>query len=53
MISFDLMEVYLKSESGFFFNLNTLSYILEEHIILQRALQLKFKLEKNNILYKN
>ena len=30
-----------------FFNLNTLSYTLEEHIILQRALQIKFKLETN------
>ena len=30
-----------------FFNLNTLSYTLEEHNILQRALQIKFKLETN------
>ena len=31
------------SESGFYFN--TLSYTLDEHIILQKALQIKFKLE--------
>src|SRR6266481_198634 len=33
------------SESGFYFN--TLSYSFEEHIILQRVLNLKFNLETN------
>ena len=41
------MEAYLRlrRESGFY--LNTLSYSLQEHIILQKALKLKFDLETN------
>ena len=42
-----MMEAYLRlrRESGFY--LNTLSYSLQEHIILQKALKLKFDLETN------
>ena len=44
-LAFWAMDDGSLSESGFY--LNTLSYTLEEHIILQRALQIKFKLETN------
>nr|YP_010170392.1 LAGLIDADG homing endonuclease [Phanerochaete carnosa]QRZ60374.1 LAGLIDADG homing endonuclease [Phanerochaete carnosa] len=33
------------SESGFY--LNTLSYTLDEHVLLQKALQVKFNIETN------